>query len=97
MRDTGPGIPPERLAEILVGDFKSDKRHSGVGLGLGVARHVAAAHGGTLTAESVVGQGSVFRLRLARKQMTEGPVESAAARQARGGGDERSAERQGAA
>jgi signal transduction histidine kinase len=97
VRDTGPGIPPERLAEILVGDFKSDKRHSGVGLGLGVARHVAAAHGGTLTAESVVGQGSVFRLRLARKQMTDGPVESAAARQARGGGDERSAERQGAA
>ncbi len=97
VRDTGPGIPPERLSEILVGDFKSDKRHSGVGLGLGVARHVAAAHGGTLTAESVVGEGSVFRLRLARKQMTDGPVESAAARQARGGGDERGVERQGAA
>jgi two-component system, NtrC family, sensor kinase len=97
VRDTGPGIPPQRLSEILVGDFKSDKRHSGVGLGLGVARHVAAAHGGALTAESVVGEGSVFRLRLARKQMTDGPVESSAARQARGGGDERGVERQGAA
>jgi two-component system sensor histidine kinase BaeS len=97
VRDTGPGIPASRLSEILVGDFKSDKRHSGVGLGLGVARHVAAAHGGTLTAESVVGQGSVFTLRLARKQLTDGPVESAAARQARGGSDERKAERQGAA
>jgi two-component system NtrC family sensor kinase len=97
VRDTGPGIPPERLSEILVGDFKSDKRHSGVGLGLGVARHVAAAHGGTLTAESVVGQGTVFRLRLARKQMSDGSIESAAARQADGGGDERGVERQGAA
>ncbi len=97
VRDTGPGIDPTRLSEILVGDFKSDKRHSGVGLGLGVARHVAAAHGGTLTAESVVGQGSVFRLRLARKQLSDGPVETAAARQARGDGYVRGVERQGAA
>jgi two-component system sensor histidine kinase BaeS len=97
VQDTGPGIAESRLAEILVGDFKSDKRHSGVGLGLGVARHVAAAHGGVLAAQSVVGKGSVFSLRLARKQLTDGPLETTTPRQAKGDGDERRAERQGSA
>ena len=47
-------------------DFKSTKRASGVGLGLGVAMHVATAHGGSISAESSAGQGSVFRLELPR-------------------------------
>lgn len=66
VRDTGGGIEARKLADLLVGDFRSTKRSSGVGLGFGVARHVAQAHGGEITAESEVGVGSAFTLHLPR-------------------------------
>ncbi len=62
--DTGSGIPPERLATLLDGDFASTKRSSGIGLGLGVVRHVAQVHNGHLAVESEVGVGTTFRLTL---------------------------------
>jgi signal transduction histidine kinase len=65
--DTGVGIPADKLADLLIHDFRSSKRNSGVGLGLGVARHVASSHGGTVTADSVEGQGSTFRITLPRQ------------------------------
>jgi signal transduction histidine kinase len=67
--DTGVGIPPDRLAELMIHDFRSTKRNSGVGLGLGVARHVATSHGGVITATSKEGEGSVFRLKIPRQAM----------------------------
>jgi signal transduction histidine kinase len=66
VRDTGKGVKPERLEEILSGTFKSDKHTTGIGLGLAVVRGVARAHGGSLEAESDVGRGSAFRVRIAR-------------------------------
>jgi signal transduction histidine kinase len=60
--DSGVGIDPERFPELLTGDFASTKRSSGIGLGLGVARQVADAHGGTLAIESEVGVGTTFAL-----------------------------------
>lgn len=65
--DTGVGIPADKLQDLMMHDFKSTKRNSGVGLGLGVARHIAAAHGGVVTAESREGVGSTFRLTLPRQ------------------------------
>ncbi len=65
--DTGVGIPSDRLADILVNDFRSNKRTSGVGLGLGVARHVAASHGGEIVAHSEAGKGSTFEIRIPRQ------------------------------
>ncbi len=65
--DTGVGIAADKLADLMINDFRSSKRNSGVGLGLGVARHVASSHGGTVTAESVEGTGSTFRIKLPRK------------------------------
>ncbi len=70
VRDNGGGIAPETLEQLLEGDFKSTKRSSGVGLGFGVARHVAQAHGGEIRAESEVGAGSTFCLRVARADTT---------------------------
>jgi signal transduction histidine kinase len=64
--DTGCGIPEERLADVLHADFKSTKRTSGVGLGLGVVRQVAESHGGNLTVASRLGVGSTFTLALPR-------------------------------
>jgi len=62
--DTGSGIEPDRLGSLLKGDFASTKRSSGIGLGLGVARHVAEVHNGHLSVESEVGVGTTFRLTL---------------------------------
>jgi signal transduction histidine kinase len=62
--DTGPGIEPERIAEVLSSSLKSTKRSTGVGLGLGVVRQVAESHGGVLDLESEVGQGCAFTLTL---------------------------------
>jgi signal transduction histidine kinase len=62
--DTGGGIAPPMLEALLKGDFRSTKRSSGIGLGFGVARHVAQAHGGQIVAHSSVGDGSRFSLQL---------------------------------
>jgi len=65
--DTGIGIPPDELAAIFeeyrqVGAPK--RRKKGTGLGLAIARSIAHHHGGTLTVESTLGQGSTFTLSL---------------------------------
>jgi signal transduction histidine kinase len=59
--DTGPGIPPEQLPKIF-GRFWQAKRGDGrgVGLGLAIARGIVEAHGGSLSVQSEVGQGTVF-------------------------------------
>jgi len=68
--DTGSGIPPEKLEKIFepfvqVRDAaKGDSSRQGLGLGLAISRELARAMEGELTAESVAGKGSVFRLRL---------------------------------
>jgi PAS domain S-box-containing protein len=68
--DTGSGIPPEKLEKIFepfvqVRDAaKGDSSRQGLGLGLATSRELARAMDGELTAESVAGKGSVFRLRL---------------------------------
>jgi signal transduction histidine kinase len=69
--DTGVGIPKDKLADLLIHDFKSTKRNSGVGLGLGVARHIASAHGGRVTADSEEGVGTTFRITLPRQSSVD--------------------------
>ncbi len=69
VRDTGPGIPPDRLTVIFepfvqTGRF-TEPQH-GVGLGLAISRELAHAMGGDLTVVSEVGTGSTFTLRLPR-------------------------------
>jgi two-component system sensor histidine kinase BaeS len=66
--DNGPGIPEEQLERIFErftrGDAGLTQRVGGTGLGLAISKSLAEAHGGGISAESVVGQGSTFRLRL---------------------------------
>ena len=66
VRDTGIGIPPERLAAIFdsfqQGDSGISKRYAGTGLGLAISRSLADVLGFDLTVESEVGAGSTFSL-----------------------------------
>ena len=66
VEDTGPGIPPER-AETIFEEFNkayaySDGhgRYGGTGLSLAISKRLAELHGGTLTLESRLGEGSTF-------------------------------------
>jgi signal transduction histidine kinase len=68
VRDTGPGIPADRLQSIFepfvqVNDGHT-RQHSGVGLGLAISRDLARAMGGELAVESVMGGGSTFSVTL---------------------------------
>jgi signal transduction histidine kinase len=73
VRDTGKGIAPEQLPLIFHPFVQVDReqvpeRQRGVGLGLAISRELANAMGGELSAESEVGRGSVFTLRLRRAE-----------------------------
>ena len=62
--DVGEGIPPEELPRIFTRNVRRDSRPTGTGLGLWISKGLAEAHGGSLEAESTLGQGSTFRFRL---------------------------------
>jgi two-component system sensor histidine kinase ResE len=67
--DTGPGIPPEEAGRVFERFYQLDKARAagpdrGVGLGLPIARQIVEAHGGSLSLESELGQGSRFVVRL---------------------------------
>jgi signal transduction histidine kinase len=64
VRDTGMGIPSERLP-TLFDDFVTTKRR-GLGLGLAIVKKIVSQHGGDVQVESRVGQGTSFILNLPR-------------------------------
>ena len=70
--DTGAGIAPEMLTRVFERFWQADKsttrKHSGVGLGLTISRHLVELHGGTIEAASGgEGQGTTITVQLPRR------------------------------
>jgi signal transduction histidine kinase len=68
VRDTGPGLPPDKLEAVFEPFVQLGRAlnspHEGVGLGLAISRDLARAMGGDLTAASALGAGATFTLLL---------------------------------
>ncbi|MEM9903972.1 MAG: PAS domain-containing protein [Cyanobacteria bacterium P01_D01_bin.44] len=72
VRDQGPGIPPEQLTRIFEVFYQVDTadlhppdfHHRGRGLGLAICRGIIEQHGGRITVNSVVGEGTTVSFTL---------------------------------
>jgi two-component system, sensor histidine kinase ChiS len=75
LKDTGIGIPENRLANIFDRFYQVDgsatRQHEGTGIGLALARELVILHHGTLSVKSMEGEGAEFLITL--------PVEKSAA------------------
>jgi signal transduction histidine kinase/DNA-binding response OmpR family regulator len=63
VRDDGPGIPPEEQQRIFEAFYRlreTGKKTEGTGLGLAITHRLVELHGGELSLESKVGEGSCF-------------------------------------
>ncbi|WP_330202909.1 HAMP domain-containing sensor histidine kinase [Cyanobacterium sp. Dongsha4] len=68
IQDTGIGINPQELNNIFQRFWRGEegriKRKEGSGLGLAIAEKIAIHHGGKITVESILSQGSTFKIYL---------------------------------
>ena len=84
VRDTGRGIPADELERVFEPFVQVDRHltaapQQGVGLGLAIARDLARRMGGDLVADSRVGEGSTFTVRVPAAGAMGVPGEGAAA------------------
>jgi two-component system, OmpR family, sensor kinase len=77
VRDTGTGIAPDVLPHIFERFYRGDTSRTGggAGLGLSIAKTLVEAQGGAIGVHSVVGEGSVFRVKLPRVVAATQPAE----------------------
>lgn len=66
--DQGPGIEAKHFPRLFERFYRVDKARSdrlgGTGLGLAIVKHIAAVHGGSVSVDSRIGEGSTFRIHL---------------------------------
>jgi two-component system, OmpR family, sensor histidine kinase MprB len=78
VRDHGPGIDPDDLPRVFDRFYRaaSVRSMAGSGLGLAIVRQVADDHGGTVSASSAPGGGTLLRLRIPALAAAPQPVAS---------------------
>lgn len=73
IRDTGVGIPPEDLEQLFERFYRVNKDRSratgGSGLGLSISRQIVEMHGGNVSVQSEVGEGSTFTVSLPKSPL----------------------------
>jgi PAS domain S-box-containing protein len=72
VKDTGMGIPREIIHKVFDPFFTTKKLGHGTGLGLSTVIGIVKSHGGFLSVESDIGQGTTFKIYLPAKMITEG-------------------------
>ncbi len=77
VRDTGIGIPSERLDRLFHSfsqvDASTTRKYGGTGLGLAISKQLVGLMGGSVGVESVVGQGSTFWFRVPLQRASSAP------------------------
>ena len=77
VQDTGEGIAPAALPRIFRPLYTTKPKGEGTGLGLAVAKDIAARHNGALEVASAPGKGATFTLTLPKRQTSQSPAAAA--------------------
>jgi heavy metal sensor kinase len=76
--DTGIGIPAASITQVFDRFFRVDVARSrddgGAGLGLSIVKSICTAHGAEIDVESMINNGSSFRVRFPRRSVAIGPT-----------------------
>jgi CheY-like chemotaxis protein len=75
VRDTGIGIPPERMDRLFQAfsqvDASTSRKYGGTGLGLAISKRLAELMGGDMWVESTIGEGTTFIFTIQAEQAPE--------------------------